>query len=193
MDTNYRFSMVPDTMKLRFRVNACAGGALQHDKILTSSGALLENQWNHVMATFNGEKLRIYINGAEDASLAWGSSMIACPNGSAVWIGDAFSGNLDEITVHNGALKAALGLHGKPTMEADLDPIPDTVYFLTDGSPTRGEITTADELLSWFENLNRFAKVELHVIAMGNLGVDIQFLQRLAKVGGGEFIHVREE
>ncbi|MFV1958431.1 MAG: HEAT repeat domain-containing protein [Planctomycetota bacterium] len=96
-----------------------------------------------------------------------------------------------ETNIH-GALKAALGLTEASALDSALDPIPDTVYFLTDGSPTRGEITTADELLSWFENLNRFAKVELHVIAMGNLGVDLPFLRRLAKVGGGQFIHVPE-
>ncbi|MHC5012021.1 MAG: HEAT repeat domain-containing protein, partial [Planctomycetota bacterium] len=77
-----------------------------------------------------------------------------------------------ETNIH-GALKAALGLHEQTTLQARLDPIPDTVYFLTDGSPTRGEITVADELLSWFENLNRYGKVQLHVVAMGNLGVDL--------------------
>jgi HEAT repeat protein len=97
-----------------------------------------------------------------------------------------------ETNIH-GALKAAIGLHDRDSLEASLDPIPDTVYFLTDGSPTRGQITDADTLLAWFEFLNRYAKVELHVIAMGNLGVDLGFLQRLAKVGGGEFIHVREQ
>ena len=51
---------------------------------------------------------------------------------------------------------------------------------------------TSDELISWFENLNRYAKVELHVIALGNLGVDLPFLRRLAAAGGGEFIHVPE-
>ncbi|MDJ0976315.1 MAG: HEAT repeat domain-containing protein [Planctomycetota bacterium] len=91
-----------------------------------------------------------------------------------------------------GALKATLGLHGKSSLDANLDNIPDTVYFLTDGSPTRGEITSAPELLGWFENLNRFAKVRLHVVAFGNLGVDLDFLGKLAKVGGGEFIHVPE-
>ena len=96
-----------------------------------------------------------------------------------------------ETNIH-GALKAALGLHESRSLEARLDPIPDTVYFLTDGSPTRGEITDTDALLSWFEFFNRYAKVELHVIAMGNLGVDIPFLQRLAKVGGGSFLHVAE-
>jgi hypothetical protein len=39
-------------------------------------------------------------------------------------------------------------------------------------------------------DVNRFAKVELHVIAMGSLGVDIEFLQRLATENNGEFIHI---
>ncbi len=97
-----------------------------------------------------------------------------------------------ETNIH-GALKAALGLHEKPTLSGALDDIPDTVYFLTDGSPTRGEITSSPELLGWFRNLNRFAKVKLHVVAFGNLGVDLDFLSKLAKIGGGDFIHVPEE
>ncbi|MDJ0520534.1 MAG: HEAT repeat domain-containing protein [Planctomycetota bacterium] len=97
-----------------------------------------------------------------------------------------------ETNIH-GALKAALGLHEKPTLSARLQNIPDTVFFLTDGSPTRGEITAAPELLGWFANINRFAKVRLHVVAFGNLGVDIEFLQRLAAAGDGDFIHVPEE
>ena len=97
-----------------------------------------------------------------------------------------------ETNIH-GALKAALGLHDQPTLSARLLNIPDTVYFLTDGSPTRGEITSTPELLGWFSNLNRFAKVKLHVVAFGNLGVDIEFLQHLAAAGGGDFIHVPEK
>jgi len=97
-----------------------------------------------------------------------------------------------ETNIH-GALKAALGLHEQPTLSAQLQNIPDTVYFLTDGSPTRGEITSAPELLGWFENINRFAKVKLYVVAFGNLGVDLEFLRLLAAAGDGEFIHVPEE
>ena len=97
-----------------------------------------------------------------------------------------------ETNIH-GALKAALGLHDKSSMQARLENIPDTVYFLTDGSPTRGEITSAPELLSWFADLNRFAKVRLHVVAFGTLGVDLDFLEALAKAGDGDFIHVPEE
>ena len=69
-----------------------------------------------------------------------------------------------------GALKAAVGLHEKSTMAADLEPVPDTIYFLTDGTPSRGEITDTETILSWMRDMNRFAKVELHVIAMGSLG-----------------------
>ena len=97
-----------------------------------------------------------------------------------------------ETNIH-GALKAALGLHDQPTLAAQLQNIPDTVFFLTDGAPTRGEITSAPELLGWFENINRFAKVKLHVVAFGNLGVDLEFLQKLAAAGDGDFIHVPEE
>ena len=97
-----------------------------------------------------------------------------------------------ETNIH-GALKAALGLHEKPSLHATLDNIPDTVFFLTDGSPTRGEITGTPELLGWFRDINRFGKVKLHVVAFGTLGVDLGFLRSLANVGGGDFIHVPEE
>ena len=97
-----------------------------------------------------------------------------------------------ETNIH-GALKAALGLHEQATNTARLQNIPDTIFFLTDGSPTRGEITATPELLGWFRDLNRFAKVRLHVVAFGNLGVDLEFLRSLAAAGDGEFIHVPEE
>lgn len=99
---------------------------------------------------------------------------------------------LGETNIH-GALKAAMGLHDKPSLEASLEDIPDTVYFLTDGSPTEGEITAPPELLGWFRDINRFAKVQMHVVAFGSIGVDIPFLRALADSGGGDFIHVPEE
>jgi hypothetical protein len=66
---------------------------------------------------------------------------------------------------------------------------PDTLFFLTDGTPTDGEITKSDELLPWFNERNRFARLRVHVIAMGNTGVDIDFLQRLAEDNDGTFVH----
>lgn len=92
-----------------------------------------------------------------------------------------------------GALKAAIGLHKKPTIEPALDVIPDTVFFLTDGRPTRGQITSMPELTSWIVNLNRWAKIELHIIALGELGVDVPQLRALGEAIGGTFTHVPEK
>lgn len=122
----------------------------------------------------------------------WKDGLVPVAGNVESAVGAVESATLDGETNIHGALKAALGLHGKTTLDATLDPIPDTVYFLTDGSPTRGEITATPEILSWFEDLNRFAKVEMHVIALGSLGLDLPFLSQLAKVGGGQFIHVPE-
>jgi hypothetical protein len=64
---------------------------------------------------------------------------------------------------------------------------------LTDGRPTKGEIQTMPELVSWLKDVNRFAKVVIHVIALGDLNVDAPELEKLAKAGGGTMIHVREK
>jgi hypothetical protein len=95
-------------------------------------------------------------------------------------------------TNFHGALKAALGLHGRPSTNPTLDAMPDTVFFLTDGRPTKGEITSMPELITWFADLNRFAKVDLTIIALGELNIDLPRLQKLADAVDGTLIHVRE-
>jgi hypothetical protein len=108
----------------------------------------------------------------------WKDGLVVASGARDAAIGAIESAGLEDETNIYGALRAAVGLHEKPTLAADLDPIPDTMYFLTDGTPTRGEITEAETLLSWMRDVNRFAKVEIHVIAMGNTGVDLD-LRRL--------------
>ena len=70
---------------------------------------------------------------------------------------------------------------------------PDTVFFLTDGQPTVGDITETEELLSWFREQNRFAQLRCHVIAFGDKGIDIHFLTTLATENSGKFFHLRGE
>ncbi|MHC4923424.1 MAG: HEAT repeat domain-containing protein [Planctomycetota bacterium] len=69
---------------------------------------------------------------------------------------------------------------------------PDTMFFLTDGAPTLGEIIEADEILSWFNGLNRYARIKVHVVAYGTMGIDLPFLRNLATNNRGEFIHLPE-
>ena len=67
---------------------------------------------------------------------------------------------------------------------------PDTVFFLTDGKATAGDITNADTLLSWFGELNRFARLKVNVITFGRLESNPEFLMRLAHENGGRFVEV---
>lgn len=67
---------------------------------------------------------------------------------------------------------------------------PDTITFLADGMPTRGAITDSKTLLSWFTNLNRYARVTTHVIAFGDKGLEVEFLRALAERNYGTFVHV---
>ena len=69
---------------------------------------------------------------------------------------------------------------------------PDTFFFLTDGEPTIGEITDSDELLAWFNGLNRFARIKVFVVAYGNTGIDLPFLTHLAEDNRGKLIHIHE-
>jgi hypothetical protein len=89
------------------------------------------------------------------------------------------------------ALKLVLGATGGPGgWNAAFADTPDTLFFLTDGLPTVGEITKADELLSWFNERNRFARLRVHVIAMGRAGLDPELLRALAEQNGGTFLHL---
>ena len=94
-------------------------------------------------------------------------------------------------TNYYGALRLVLGMAEEGAQFSPrLKDTPDTVFFLTDGTATDGEITKSDELLAWFAERNRFARLRVHVIAMGTTGVDIEFLSRLAREHDGVFIHM---
>jgi Mg-chelatase subunit ChlD len=94
-------------------------------------------------------------------------------------------------TNHYDALRMILGLGDAESIaRMDFPDTPDTLFFLTDGTPTDGEITKSDELLRWFRERNRFARLKVHVIAMGNTGVDIDYLAELARQNDGEFLHL---
>ncbi len=89
------------------------------------------------------------------------------------------------------ALRLVLGMEGEGGgWRPNFADTPDTLLFLTDGTPTDGEITKADELLAWFTERNRFARLRVNVVAMGNTGVDTEFLRKFAEQSGGKFVHL---
>jgi hypothetical protein len=93
-------------------------------------------------------------------------------------------------TNYYDALRAVLDLGERPDASPSFRTTPDTITFLTDGMPTRGEITHPAALLGWYSNLNRYARVTTHVIAFGDKGLEIEFMRALAERNYGVFVHV---
>ena len=85
-----------------------------------------------------------------------------------------------------------LELDENPWASSDLRNTADTVNFLTDGSPTAGDVTDPEQVARWFVELNRYARARLNVFVFGTLGVNETFLQRLARDGGGTFTQLFE-
>jgi hypothetical protein len=63
----------------------------------------------------------------------------------------------------------------------------DTVFFLSDGRPSRGRYDREERLLDELERANRFRRVVVHTVLVGTSGADRRFLQDLARRTGGRF------
>ena len=63
----------------------------------------------------------------------------------------------------------------------------DTVYFLTDGRPSRGTYDRPHRLLEAFGRLNRFRRLVVHTVLVGRERADRAFLRDLAAATGGLF------
>ena len=93
-------------------------------------------------------------------------------------------------TNYYDALRTVLELGERPDATPNFRDTPDTITFLTDGMPTRGEITDSKTLLAWYTRLNRYSRVTTHVIAFGDRGLEIELLRALAQQNYGTFVHV---
>jgi hypothetical protein len=66
---------------------------------VNSTGVIIQNQWNHVMMTYNGQTLALYINGALEKTLS--ASGTVCQSNHPVKLGNEvsvytpFKGNMD--------------------------------------------------------------------------------------------------
>ena len=75
------------------------------------SAAVPLNAWTHVSATYNGTRLRVYVNGVLRADQATTVSVPVSANplrigGNAVW-GEYFAGQIDEVRIYDRVLTAA--------------------------------------------------------------------------------------
>ncbi len=92
-----------------------------------------------------------------------------------------------------GALLAAFGLPpdkipdertiqkmGRPRNDLD------TIFFLSDGRPSTGIYVDRDDILRTVRMINRYRKIVIHTIAIGEFQKD--FLAMLARQNGGQFV-----
>ena len=91
---------------------AAAGGVYTDaESFVVSPTQLTIGIWTHLATTYDGEAMRLYVNGVEVASFAQSGPIKASASalrigGNNVW-GEFFDGLIDEVRVYNRALSAA--------------------------------------------------------------------------------------
>jgi hydrogenase maturation factor HypE len=77
---------------------------------VNGTAAVPTNAWTHLALTYDGNTMRLFVNGVQASSIAAGSPVLASANafrigGNSSW-GEYFVGLIDEVRVYNRALTA---------------------------------------------------------------------------------------
>jgi hypothetical protein len=83
-------------------------------------------------------------------------------------------------------LMKALGVAGRGARDRAYDVAVDTIFFLSDGRPTTGELVDPDDILAEVRAANELRKVVIHTIALGEF--QKEFMRTLARENGGVFV-----
>ncbi len=106
-ERNYGLLIRPDEMRIHFSFKRTDGTWAASDSV----GSLTLNAWNHVAMTYDGSKLRLYLNGQLDREVA--ESGTPMQSGAPVRIGKGismftpFKGMIDEVRIYNRALSTS--------------------------------------------------------------------------------------
>ncbi len=106
-DANFRLWLLGNSMIVRFdRQSACANAEANWNTVDAAS-PLLEDQWNHVVATHDAanQVMRIYVNGAL-AGATTGIGSAICTAANPIRLGQGFTGGMDEVSVFKTVLDA---------------------------------------------------------------------------------------
>ena len=88
-----------------------------------------------------------------------------------------------------GALSMALDFQGRGLHDKYYELGFDTVYIMSDGEPSWGEVIDTDEILEKVRTANALKRLTLNTITFGDKN-EMVFLKRLAEENGGRHIHV---
>jgi hypothetical protein len=104
----YLLNMVTSTLSqpvFRFHVRTPSGFG-----ILNGTNAVPLNAWTHVVATYDGQAMRLFVNGVLETSMAQSGSLLTYPQPLRIGRGGSeyfFSGRIDEVAVYSRALPPA--------------------------------------------------------------------------------------
>jgi HEAT repeat protein len=85
-----------------------------------------------------------------------------------------------------GALMSALEAKADDGPDEEYEVELDTIFFLSDGRPTVGDLVDPDDILREVKRANDLRKVVIHTIALGEF--QKEFMRRLAVENGGVFV-----
>jgi hypothetical protein len=85
-----------------------------------------------------------------------------------------------------GVLMRALDVAGRGTHDQSYEIAVDTIFFLSDGRPTVGELVDPDDILREVKVANELRKVVIHTIALGEF--QKEFMKTLARQNNGVFV-----
>jgi HEAT repeat protein len=181
---------VSDSMKTGFRISPDWEQKLGHAFKGTTKIGVAKEEIEHAIREMD-PRTRLNLYFFNTTVRAWQTSPV--PAGTMGENAIAAVNNIDckLQTNYYDALRMVLGLDdGQDPWRTTFCDTPDTLFFLTDGTPTDGEITKTDELRTWFKEQNRFARLKVHVITMGSMGVELEFLPAFAHENGGQFVQL---
>ncbi|MHC4820671.1 MAG: HEAT repeat domain-containing protein [Planctomycetota bacterium] len=84
-----------------------------------------------------------------------------------------------------GGIAKALNLVGRGTDKENYTRGADTIYFLSDGQPSVGDIVDTDKIVAALERIYKVRRVNINVIQIGTS--PLPFMERIARVTEGKF------
>ncbi len=147
--------------------------------------ALPVNAWSHIASTYDGELLRLYVNGEQVAAAPVSGAMAATANplrigGHSVW-GEHFAGLIDEVRVYDRALSAAnvvADMNTPITAVAPSDTTPPSAPSNLQASGSLGQVS-----LSWGASTDNVAVTGYEVYRSTTAGFTPAAGNRIATVG----------
>lgn len=90
------------------------------------------------------------------------------------------------------ALQEAFRIAGMGVNDKNYAPAVDTVFVLSDGLPTAGEVTDPGMIIRGVRAMNKLKKITIHTIVVGQDSKNSDFMRRLATENGGQFVDLHK-